>query len=256
MERLYLSVTVIFEIKNMKFFFNNIKKIVLITTICCLSQLYTWPGDRYVIENDKDDLTIELDSMYLSIFTNNYYNGMIPASVCTISKSNCHFFRIKSTHNLNKIDCNKIKYELVSNRYSSDSITFVFDLPCYNDNYAVSLHYGNSMIIKICDKKDNRIVVKKDIGFQGRYFMFYIYPIKYTAILPNNTYAGINGCFFFNGDGAFSEECYMINSKTSSVISTILGITKDYFSQFYINGEYIKIESDSLIWRGMKFIKE
>ncbi len=206
---------------------------------------------RYVLKNSGNNLAVEIRDGNLYVYTDDYYNGLIPATVCTVLKEECGYYRIKSIRSIKKLSDFDIEYDTSTCIISSDSVAFEITLPNYSDQCVVSLYYGGCEESKLCRNKVDFIMAKKGSPFSKQYFDIIVYPVCYTAILPNDTYAGIYGCYY----GNFIENKNLIEDNTSKVICNIKGITKDYFSQFYIKDEYIKIMSDALIWRGLCFNK-
>ena len=49
--------------------------------------------------------------------------------------------------------------------------------------------------------------------------------------------------------------CFEINNSIKDTDIIIQDLDDDYFGQYYVNGDYVRVEGDRLYWRGRVFEK-
>lgn len=232
-------------------------RVLMASVACALSSHSIYPESRawYRLNDSDDNLIIEVSTKYLSFFTNKYFNGDIPATICCVNEEGCGYYRITSTRILDTIAKNTIKFNMTLCDSKPDSVEFKFTVPNYNKPFRIGLYYNGLSVLNSINGEARIKLKRRSSEYLSQHFSFDVYPNVYSAVLPNSTYAGITGCGFTNIIGYFSSKEYQINKNALVVECELLGITRDYFEQFYIKDEYVKIEDSKLIWRGLEFIK-
>lgn len=204
------------------------------------------------VYHSKDGLTIHISD---SLATISYSDGDGPITttiaVCTITEDDANFIRIDSPSPYDRV-MNCIRFEeSFSADFHPDSVYVTFDFPVRNETYWIEICDGKNSLIpsrELQYPEQNKIVIPRALPSMNTYswgirtkgfsltaelFKFYValdiwcvFPVKYR------------------------------NYKTNILRISVPCIDDDFFEQAWIQGEYIKVCDEGLIWRGSLYKRE
>jgi|GEM_PF-5120644 len=90
-------------------------------------------------------------------------------------------------------------------------------------------------------------IPRQEYAIGDLYFDIYNLSLKYNGYF-NGEYLGRIVFCYFPG--------YKFNNKnTNSLLITIPNLTNSYYARYFIDGEYVKVENDKIIWRNREYKK-
>lgn len=124
-----------------------------------------------------------------------------------------------------------------------DSVKIRFHFP-FRGRFRISASLGISP--ETFTESNSITIPKKKYPFGKLYFRIYNLNLKNDGL--NGEYLG--RIYFSNSSGYEFKD-----KKANSLLINIPDLTNNYFAQYFINGEYAKIEKDKLLWRNRVYYK-
>ena len=200
----------------------------------------------------SEDLTMHIcDS--LATFTFSEGHGVTySVAVCSLTKETDSFIRLDSpSPNDRVMACIQFE-ESFSADCDPDSIYVTFDFPVHNEEY----------LITVCDNDTMSFNTYKEIK----------YPEQRTIVIPRSIPSQNHFSWGISTEGSFSYEDMLHiylpkwlwpvfplryrNYNTNVLHVTVSCIDDQFFGQTWIQGEYMKVCDEGLLWRGQLFKRE
>lgn len=122
-----------------------------------------------------------------------------------------------------------------------DSVKIKFFFP-FKGNYRISASVGYTFK----STETDTIIIPRNKYVLG--------DLTFEIFNVNLLYNSLNGEYL--GRIAFSFPGYPLkNESCNSLIISIPGLTNSYFARYFIDGEYVKIENNKIIWRNREYRK-
>ena len=212
----------------------------LCTYICCAQARGSYYSEKGFVFTIEDSLAVlrfpeeHLPTRYTDT-----------VAVCRITPENDSFIRIDSKSPYDTVsDCLQIE-ESVSKTCSPDSLYISFWFPVEYTSLRIDivdyLTFDTVAVIEYPEKKsivlprsDNLIFGIEPISVSGDLSIFNLYNV--FGLLP-----------------AFPISYKAKSDSTNIFIISVPCINEGFFEQIWIQGEYVKLVEDGLVWRGMVF---
>ena len=186
----------------------------------------------------------------LATFTFSEGHGVTySVAVCSLTKETDSFIRLDSpSPNDRVMACIQFE-ESFSADCDPDSVYVTFDFPVHNEEY----------LITVCDNDTMSFNTYKEIK----------YPEQRTIVIPRSIPSQNHFSWGISTEGSFSYEDMLHiylpkwlwpvfplryrNYNTNVLHVTVSCIDDQFFGQTWIQGEYMKVCDEGLLWRGQLF---
>lgn len=201
------------------------------------TSIYSQPSSltdgKYInndIRNQDDFIIIKKDSLY-------YIENSDTTAKCRYSFIDNYFIEIHQ-------ECIQRNF-MVESKYDTtinqDSIRIIIDTPYSLDliiSFQVPIIYPNKFVLT----KDKRSIDISNMFFKG-YLRFKLYPTFYKKRYDNKFYGNLFMTINFHAEA----------SNANSYVIHITALSDNYFKENLIDGEYMMIQDNTIIWRGIKW---
>jgi len=196
-------------------------------------------GNEYMQIN-KDTFKIFRCEIYAGCFDLDKGDSLLSIGSITHLKNDLFQFQ---NSDLNQTNNDISVYEYYDPNTYKDSLKIKFVFP-YNGRFRIN---ANIRGYRENTSENDSIIIKRNIGtFEG--LVFSIYNLD---LVSNGDFGDYFGRIAYTCKPSFRSS----NKKINSLVITIPDLTNSYFARYFINGEIVKINNKTLIWRYRRYEK-